>query len=469
MNKGLIFLPVFLIAIGLIAGISPGLVWAQEEGVKETFDDPTLPGWEHSKNVMVADGVLKLSPGDFALRFGDWSDITLTIKVKYSGTGSAIVSYSVKEGGKYGVIINDGHLAIEKEQNQASHMLGEAQVSDIMSDTWITLKVVVSGQQHQIYVNDTLQLTLTDPDPLSPGPVLLQAIGETSAEFDDLEISGVTTGELAGEAQPPAAGGPQDVAQPPVPGGTGEQPTDSGFTKPGGQTTSTGQNPSQAGIIQEFFASQASRLDLTTFLINLILAAICAQILGLVYIYWGSSLTNRRRFAANFMLLTVTTTFIILIVRSSVALSLGLVGALSIVRFRTAVKEAEELAYLFFAISLGIGLGDNQRLISLLALAIGILIIGLRQAFRRPDVDTNLYLNIASYNPDKITLEQIMDVLRSHTTKMRLQRFDENRDTLEVSFIIELKRMADLNKARAALRALSESLEITFLDNKGIW
>ena len=55
------------------------------------------------------------------------------------------------------------------------------------------------------------------------------------------------------------------------------------------------------------------------------------------------------------------------------ALSLGLVGALSIVRFRTAIKEPEELAFLFFAIGLGIGLGDNQRLITLLALAAGAL------------------------------------------------------------------------------------------------
>ena len=123
-------------------------------------------------------------------------------------------------------------------------------------------------------------------------------------------------------------------------------------------------------------SSQASPTELSTFVINLALAVLLSYILSLVYIHWGSSLSNRRRFAANFMLITVTTTFIILVVRSSVALSLGLVGALSIVRFRAAIKEPEELAYLFFAIGIGIGLGDNQRLITVLAMVAAILILG---------------------------------------------------------------------------------------------
>ena len=52
--------------------------------------------------------------------------------------------------------------------------------------------------------------------------------------------------------------------------------------------------------------------------------------------------------------------FVILIVKSSLALSLGLVGALSIVRFRTPIKEPEELIYLFLAIAIGLGFGAGQ-------------------------------------------------------------------------------------------------------------
>ena len=230
-----------------------------------------------------------------------------------------------------------------------------------------------------------------------------------------------------------------------------------------------GQNLSMDSLVSEFFSSQANNLELATFAINMILATIYAYILSLVYIYWGSSLTNRRKFAANFMLLTLTTTFIILVVRSSVALSLGLVGALSIVRFRTAVKEAEELAYLFFAISLGIGLGDNQRLVTILALLGGIAIIGLTRLFRKSQADVNLHLTVASHNPNKIGLDQITKVLGQNCSKVKLIRFDENPQTIESSFLVEFKKVSNLNATREAIKALSESVEITFLDNKGIW
>ena len=53
-------------------------------------------------------------------------------------------------------------------------------------------------------------------------------------------------------------------------------------------------------------------------------------------------------------------TLIITVVKSSLALSLGLVGALSIVRFRTAIKNPEELIFLFLCIAIGVGLGANQ-------------------------------------------------------------------------------------------------------------
>ena len=66
---------------------------------------------------------------------------------------------------------------------------------------------------------------------------------------------------------------------------------------------------------------------------------------------------------------------IITIVKSSLALSLGLVGALSIIRFRAAIKEPEELAYLFISISIGLGFGANQAIITTLAFIIIILVI----------------------------------------------------------------------------------------------
>jgi uncharacterized membrane protein YhiD involved in acid resistance len=187
-----------------------------------------------------------------------------------------------------------------------------------------------------------------------------------------------------------------------------------------------------------------------------------------VYIHWGSSLSNRRRFAANFILITVTTTFIILVVRSSVALSLGLVGALSIVRFRSAIKEPEELAYLFFAIAIGIGLGDNQRLITVIALAAAILVLGIMRLFRGRQADFNLHLTVSGSGSSRADFDEVVDTLRANCAQMKLIRFDETEQSQEISFLVEFRDMKQLKEAKSALQDLSAGLVISFLDNKGI-
>ena len=62
-----------------------------------------------------------------------------------------------------------------------------------------------------------------------------------------------------------------------------------------------------------------------------------------------------------------------------------------------------------------------------------------------------------------------MTALQTHTRKLKLLRFDENPESVEASFLVEFGRLANMNDARVALKTLSDQVEITFLDNKGIW
>ncbi|MEW6406854.1 MAG: hypothetical protein AB1649_34185, partial [Chloroflexota bacterium] len=66
-------------------------------------------------------------------------------------------------------------------------------------------------------------------------------------------------------------------------------------------------------------------------------------------------------------------------------------------------------------------------------------------------------------------MQQVMAALEKHCAKLRLLRYDENAEALEMSFVIEFRHTSDLEQARAALLGLSEKLEISFMDNKGIW
>ena len=87
-----------------------------------------------------------------------------------------------------------------------------------------------------------------------------------------------------------------------------------------------------------------------------------------LYTRYGSTISNRENFANVFPMLTLITVVIIFVVKSSLTLSLGLVGALSIVRFRTAIKSAEELAYLFLCIAIGLALDADHRVLTVSAI-----------------------------------------------------------------------------------------------------
>ena len=124
-----------------------------------------------------------------------------------------------------------------------------------------------------------------------------------------------------------------------------------------------------------FFLNQNVQIDIPNFVISLICAVILSFFVQLFYIKYSSSLSNRKEFSKNFVILAVTTCIVIMIVKSSLALSLGLVGALSIVRFRAAIKEPEELVYLFLIIAIGLGCGANQLVITTVGIIFSLILI----------------------------------------------------------------------------------------------
>lgn len=220
---------------------------------------------------------------------------------------------------------------------------------------------------------------------------------------------------------------------------------------------------------QEFLSTQSIQVEPVGFIINLLLAALLAYLLSKMYVRFGTSLSNRNMFARNFILLSTTTMLIITIVKSSLALSLGLVGALSIVRFRAAIKEPEELSYLFLAIAIGLGFGADQRLLTLMAFVIIAALILVRKLTSKSMERQNLHLTVAGTAASaEVDLDQVVDVLNHNCRAASLRRFDESREAFEAAFLVEFDNFNQLNQTRDALKKLSNSLKITFLDNKGV-
>ena len=220
---------------------------------------------------------------------------------------------------------------------------------------------------------------------------------------------------------------------------------------------------------EEFLGASEANIPLFGFILNIILSAILAILLSWLYARYGNSLSNRKQFGRNFLLITLTTMLVISIVKSSLALSLGLVGALSIIRFRAAIKEPEELAYLFLAIAIGLGFGANQTAVTIVAFMIISMILIIAKKFSKKFHDNqNLHLTVQSKDPDKISIGTILKVLENYCEVVDLRRLDETNKFIEASFMVELKNIDQLSKANVELQNLDDNVKVTFLDNKGL-
>ena len=217
---------------------------------------------------------------------------------------------------------------------------------------------------------------------------------------------------------------------------------------------------------QQFLTTQNTQVKIIDFVVNFVLAAILSYILGRIYVKNGSSLSNRKAFANNFLIVSLTTMFIITVVKSSLALSLGLVGALSVIRFRTAIKEPEELSYLFLSISLGLGLGAGQRIISIIAF-IGICaLIILKEKYKQTDDYKNLYLTVSCQNAANISIDKVSSILKKHCTFADIKRYDKSDSILESLFHIEISDFSKIEEIESELQLICKSVNLTFLDNR---
>jgi hypothetical protein len=217
-------------------------------------------------------------------------------------------------------------------------------------------------------------------------------------------------------------------------------------------------------IQEQYLKEFSNNVPLDEFLLNIAITALLTALLRLFYIHFGNAISNRRRFANNFLPLALGTLLIIMIVKSSIALSLGLVGALSIVRFRAAIKDPEELTYLFIAIGLGLAGGANQPILAIVAFSVIVLIIyiskllGKREKFQQSG---RLFINIQTDIDD---LKQITSLLSKHLPYVELKRMDTLEQGLDLAFICQARKVEQLAELKDELRALSPKTRLSIID-----
>ena len=183
--------------------------------------------------------------------------------------------------------------------------------------------------------------------------------------------------------------------------------------------------------------------DLTT--TKIIVALGMAAVIGL-YIFFVYRLTTKsnfysRSFNKSLAVLPVITTVILLAMSSNIVISLGMVGALSIVRFRNAVKDSMDLTFLFWSISAGIVIGAGLYELAVVAS----LVISLFMAFLDviPSFKAPCLMVISAENSNVETA--IMKVLKSHTKKVSLRSRNITLTGMELIFELQVKDYSALS------------------------
>ena len=199
----------------------------------------------------------------------------------------------------------------------------------------------------------------------------------------------------------------------------------------------------------DFFLNENISINLNNFIVNLLATLILCFVLRHLYIKFSSSLSNKDEFSKNFVILGITTCIVITIVKSSLALSLGLVGALSIVRFRAAIKEPEELVYLFLTITIGLGNGAGQLKVTLVGLIIAFFIIIFFSKIKIKKNLTNLestQISITINNEmTNLKINNLINQIKKHAISIDLVSLNKSKKLIIMNFNIVLKDFDKLN------------------------
>ena len=212
--------------------------------------------------------------------------------------------------------------------------------------------------------------------------------------------------------------------------------------------------------IQSLLQEEVSAIPVGKLFVAVLIACAAGLLVAVVYRFTFGGVLFSKQFALGLVLLSMITCIIILAISSNLVLSLGMVGALSIVRFRTAVKEPMDTIFMFWALAAGILVGAGFLLIAILAtLFVGLLFILLHAGgnMLKP-VDS--YLLVLRYAPSaEDAVREALKLLPA--TKVKSKRSNNNGEEL----VLELRLSAEQTELLHLLREIPAVSEVNLVSN----
>jgi uncharacterized membrane protein YhiD involved in acid resistance len=212
---------------------------------------------------------------------------------------------------------------------------------------------------------------------------------------------------------------------------------------------------------------QFAEQSISAVLVNLFLCMMLVSLVGWFYKKYSRSLGGKTHIGAILPLIGLTVFMVITVVKSSLALSLGLVGALSIVRFRTPIKEPEELGYLFLTIAVGLGFGAGFSFITTvitIAILAYLYFVGSSRGSSKVDGEYTLLVKLSQDKYNEVT-----NIIDQKVTAYKIIRTESLDEKISVYFNISVSKDFNFQELIDDLKNSDEEIDFNMVESGVNW
>ncbi len=211
-------------------------------------------------------------------------------------------------------------------------------------------------------------------------------------------------------------------------------------------------------LLYNLSISDNNNLSISSFIVAVLLSFLLSFLLSKIYRKYSNSFSNPDTLARVLPILSIGTTIIIAVVKSSLALSLGLVGALSIVRFRTPIKEPEELTYIFLTIGIGLATGADQYMVAIIGFILTVICIMInRRLTYKFNNQNTIAISINGINISDIS--KTIEIVSKNSSSINFHNLSINNSKSNENTILNLSIVP---KEFSKIDSLANELSLTF-------
>tara|TARA_B100001250_G_C19811788_1_gene796047 strand:- start:2997 stop:3698 length:702 start_codon:yes stop_codon:yes gene_type:complete len=212
-----------------------------------------------------------------------------------------------------------------------------------------------------------------------------------------------------------------------------------------------------------------ANIDLVQWSFSLFILIFLLLIIQYSYNNYATTVSNHKSFSNLFLLFGLSTFLIISVIKVSLILSLGLVGALSIVRFRAAIKEPEQIVYLFLLIGVAISVGANQLIIASIITFICCFIGYFNSKTKNKILGECDYLKIIFSS--KISAEkqfELLNLIENSENNSNLIRLIDDNENTEITLGISFDNFSQLKTLKDRLSNIDENVAVSYISSKNV-